>query len=210
MKKIAFAAAIFLCLWQLPFAAANDQVDYLAIENRIQDQWVDYAYRYPQITRGENRLAEQRLNSFLREYSQSTALNARLQAKKEDRRIQGETSFTVARNDRTFFSLVFSSLVDGQEQKKGFVFLPKNGTQLRLEDLFSTPDFSSILLKASADWREENGISDSLPTLQDFYLTGEALVLLFPSASEQKTLSFEIPLEALSDILSESLLTSVS
>ncbi len=95
MKKIAFAAAIFLCLWQIPFAAANDRMDYLAIENRIQDQWVEYAYRYPQITRGESRITEQRLNSFLREYSQSTALNARLQAKKEDRHIEGETSFTV-------------------------------------------------------------------------------------------------------------------
>lgn len=210
MKKIAFAAAIFLCLWQIPFAAANDRMDYLAIENRIQDQWVEYAYRYPQITRGESRITEQRLNSFLREYSQSTALNARLQAKKEDRHIEGETSFTVTRNDRTFFSLVFSSRFDGQERKKGFVFFPQDGVQLRLEDLFATPDFSSILLEASRDWREEKGISNALSTLQDFYLTDDTLVLLFPSADKKETLSFEIPLESLSDALSQPLLNSAS
>ncbi|MCI9406629.1 MAG: DUF4163 domain-containing protein [Oscillospiraceae bacterium] len=210
MKKIAFAAAALLCLWQVPLAAANDRMDYLAIENRIQDQWVEYAYRYPQITRGESRVAEQRLNSFLREYSQSTALNARLQAKKEGRRMDGETSFTVMRNDQAFFSLVFSSDFNGQKRQKGFVFLPKDGTQLRLEDLFSSPDFSEVLLQASAAWREENSIAGALPTLQDFYLTEEALVLLFPSSDLKETLSFEISLESLSDILSESLLDGVS
>ena len=81
MKKIAFLAAALFCLWQTPQAAANDQMDYLAIENRMQDEWVEYTYSYPQITRGESRVTEQRLNGFLREYSQSTALNARLQAK---------------------------------------------------------------------------------------------------------------------------------
>lgn len=210
MKKIAFAAAALLCLWQIPRAAANDRMDYLAIENRIQDQWVEYAYRYPQITRGENRGAEQRLNSFLREYSQSTALSARLQAKKEGRRITGETFFCVTRNDRTFFSLVFSSSLDGRERKKGFVFHPQAGTQLRLEDLFSSPDFSEVLLQASAGWREENGISGALPTLQDFYLTEDTLVLLFPSSDQAGTLSFEVPLESLSGILSQSLLEDAS
>ena len=105
---------------------------------------------------------------------------------------------------------MFSSQFGGQECKKGFVFLPQEGTQLRLEDLFSSPDFTEVLLQASAAWREENGISDVLPTLQDFYLTEEALVLLFPSSDQAGTLSFEIPLESLNGILLESLLEDVS
>ena len=99
MKKIVFFAVALFCLWQTPHAAANDQMDYLSIENRIQDEWVDYTYSYPQITRGESRVTEQRLNGFLREYSQSTALNARLQAKKESRQFHGKTTFAIKRND---------------------------------------------------------------------------------------------------------------
>ena len=138
MKKIAFLAAALFCLWQTPQAAANDQMDYLAIENRMQDEWVEYTYSYPQITRGESRVTEQRLNGFLREYSQSTALNARLQAKQELRHLQGRTTFEIKRNDIHFFSIVFSSYCDGKQLQKGFVFLPQNGVQLRLEDLFSS------------------------------------------------------------------------
>ena len=41
MKKIVFFAVALFCLWQTPHAAANDQMDYLSIENRIQDEWVD-------------------------------------------------------------------------------------------------------------------------------------------------------------------------
>ncbi len=171
MKKIVFFAVALFCLWQTPHAAANDQMDYLSIENRIQDEWVDYTYSYPQITRGESRVTEQRLNGFLREYSQSTALNARLQA---------------------------------------FVFLPQNGLQLRLEDLFSSPDFAAVLEEKSAEWRQEQGVSSNLPTLQDFYLTQDELVLLFPSPDTLTTLSFSIPLADLSGILSESLLSSLS
>ena len=107
MKKIVFFAVALFCLWQTPHAAANDQMDYLSIENRIQDEWVDYTYSYPQITRGESRVTEQRLNGFLREYSQSTALNARLQAKKESRQFHGKTTFAIKRNDIHFFSIVF-------------------------------------------------------------------------------------------------------
>ena len=95
MKKIVFFAVALFCLWQTPHAAANDQMDYLSIENRIQDEWVDYTYSYPQITRGESRVTEQRLNGFLREYSQSTALNARLQANKESRQFHGKTTFAI-------------------------------------------------------------------------------------------------------------------
>ncbi len=210
MKKITFLAAALFCLWQTPQAAANDQMDYLAIENRMQDEWVEYTYSYPQITRGESRVTEQRLNGFLREYSQSTALNARLQAKKESRHLQGRTTFEIMRNDIHFFSIVFSSCCDGKQLQKGFVFLPQNGVQLRLEDLFSSSDFTEILKNISAGWREEQGISDDFPTLQDFYLTQDELVLLFPSPDALQTLPFSIPLEDLSDILSESLLSSVS
>lgn len=64
MKKIVFFAVALFCLWQTPHAAANDQMDYLSIENRIQDEWVDYTYSYPQITRGESRVTEQRLNGL--------------------------------------------------------------------------------------------------------------------------------------------------
>ena len=99
MKKIVFFAVALFCLWQTPHAAASDQMDYLSIENRIQDEWVDYTYSYPQITRGESRVTEQRLNGFLREYSQSTALNARLQAKRESRQFHGKTTFAIKRND---------------------------------------------------------------------------------------------------------------
>ena len=88
--------------------------------------------------------------------------------------------------------------------------MPQNGVQLRLEDLFSSSDFTEILKNISAGWREEQGISDDFPTLQDFYLTQDELVLLFPSPDALQTLPFSIPLEDLSDILSESLLSSVS
>ncbi|MDD3193141.1 MAG: hypothetical protein PHE47_04720 [Oscillospiraceae bacterium] len=209
MKKTAILAAVFFCLWQIP-AAANGQMDYLAIENRIQDEWTEYTYSYPQVTRSESRVTEQRLNGFLREYSQSTALNARLLAKKEARHIKGQTTFAVCRNDNAFFSLVFSSLVDGKDFKKGFVFLPQNGVQLRLEDLFSSPAFPAVLEQAIAGWREALGVWEELSTLQDFYLTGEELVLLFPSPDGQRTLSVSIPLKDLSGILSESLLSFVS
>ena len=83
--------------------------------------------------------------------------------------------------------------------------MPQNGVQLRLEDLFSSSDFTEILKNISAGWREEQGISDDFPTLQDFYLTQDELVLLFPSPDALQTLPFSIPLEDLSDILSESL-----
>ena len=210
MKKIVFFAVALFCLWQTPHAAANDQMDYLSIENRIQDEWVDYTYSYPQITRGESRVTEQRLNGFLREYSQSTALNARLQAKKESRQFHGKTTFAIKRNDIHFFSIVFSSCCEGKQLQKGFVFLPQNGLQLRLEDLFSSPDFAAVLEEKSAEWRQEQGVSSNLPTLQDFYLTQDELVLLFPSPDTLTTLSFSIPLADLSGILSESLLTSLS
>ena len=210
MKKIAFLAAVLFCLWQTPHAAANDRMDYLAIENKIQDQWVEYTYSYSQITRGESRVTQQRLNGFLREYSQSTALNTRLRAKKESRQLQGQTTFEIKRNDIHFFSIVFSSCCGGEQRQKGFVFLPQNGVQLRLEDLFASPDFVDVLAKSSADWRKKQGISADLPTLQDFYLTQDELVLLFPSPDARTTLSFSISLDELSGILSKSLLPSVS
>ena len=114
------------------------------------------------------------------------------------------------RNDIHFFSIVFSSCCEGKQLQKGFVFLPQNGLQLRLEDLFSSPDFAAVLEEKSAEWRQEQGVSSNLPTLQDFYLTQDELVLLFPSPDTLTTLSFSIPLADLSGILSESLLSSLS
>ena len=77
-------------------------------------------------------------------------------------------------------------------------------------DLFSSPDFATVLEEKSAEWRQEQGVSSNLPTLQDFYLTQDELVLLFPSPDTLTTLSFSIPLADLSGILSESLLSSLS
>ena len=76
--------------------------------------------------------------------------------------------------------------------------------------LFSSPDFAAVLEEKSAEWRQEQGVSSNLPTLQDFYLTQDELVLLFPSPDTLTTLSFSIPLADLSGILSESLLSSLS
>lgn len=92
----------------------------------------------------------------------------------------GKTTFAIKRNDIHFFSIVFSSCCEGKQLQKGFVFLPQNGLQLRLEDLFSSPDFAAVLEEKSAEWRQEQGVSSNLPTLQDFYLTQDELVLLFP------------------------------
>lgn len=122
----------------------------------------------------------------------------------------GKTTFAIKRNDIHFFSIVFSSCCKGKQLQKGFVFLPQNGLQLRLEDLFSSPDFAAVLEEKSAEWRQEQGVSSNLPTLQDFYLTQDELVLLFPSPDTLTTLSFSIPLADLSGILSESLLSSLS
>lgn len=210
MKKIVALAAIALCFWQAPSAAANGQMDYLTIENRMQDDFVAYTYSYPQITRGESRTTEQRLNGFLREYSQKTALDVRLLAKKDGKRAEGKTTFCVERNDPLFFSIVFTSQSDASGQnKKGFVFLPQNGVQIRLEDLFSSQDFMKTLLDVSAQWRQEQGILDEIGSKQDFYLTDDALILLFAAPDGKETLSFSIPLKDLSGILCESLLSSV-
>ena len=131
-------------------------------------------------------------------------------SKKESRQFHGKTTFAIKRNDIHFFSIVFSSCCEGKQLQKGFVFLPQNGLQLRLEDLFSSPDFAAVLEEKSAEWRQEQGVSSNLPTLQDFYLTQDELVLLFPSPDTLTTLSFSIPLADLSGILSESLLSSLS
>ena len=112
--------------------------------------------------------------------------------------------------ERLFAGIQPEHSIEGKQLQKGFVFLPQNGLQLRLEDLFSSPDFAAVLEEKSAEWRQEQGVSSNLPTLQDFYLTQDELVLLFPSPDMLTTLSFSIPLADLSGILSESLLSSLS
>ena len=125
MKKIVFFAVALFCLWQTPHAAASDQMDYLSIENRIQDEWVDYTYSYPQITRGESRVTEQRLNGFLREYSQSTALNARLKAKgnhgssMEKQPLQSSEMISISS------ALYFPLAAKANSCKKALFFCPK-------------------------------------------------------------------------------------
>ena len=210
MKRIARLAAALVCLWQISAAAADGQMDYLPIENRIQDEWTQYVYSYPQITRGESKVTEQRLNGFLREYSQSTPLQARLTAKKESRRLLGKTTFEVMRNDASYFSVVFTSQLDGRQWQKGFVFLPQNGSQLRLEDLFVTPEFSAVLSQATAAWRQSNAVADGFPSVQDFYLTADCLILLFSPPDGGDTLSCSIPLDQIASSLREDLIAPVS
>ena len=167
MKKSHFLAAALFCLWQTPQAAANDQMDYLAIENRMQDEWVEYTYSYPQITRGESRVTEQRLNGFLREYSQSTALNARLQAKKNRGIFKGGQLLKSSETTSTFLASYFPPTAMENSCKRALSFASKRraitaGRPVFLLRFYRNPK------NISAGWREEQGISDDFPTLQDF------------------------------------------
>lgn len=126
MKKIVFFAVALFCLWQTPHAAANDQMDYLSIENRIQDEWVDYTYSYPQITRGESRVTEQRLNGLFAGIQPEHSIERPAASKKGITAVPwGKTTFAIKRNDIHFFSIVFSSCCKGKQLQKALFFCPK-------------------------------------------------------------------------------------
>lgn len=210
MKRAVKFIAAALCLLLVTPAAANDQMDFLTIENRMQEDLLDFQYSYPQITKGESRLTEQRLNGYLREYSEKTAYDARLFARKQSLPVQGSTTFLVTRNDADYFSIFFTTSTSyGLAKQEGFVFFSEDGKKIRLFDLFVSDDSLFLLEQQIASWKQAHQISAKILSNQSFYLTEDALVLIF-AAENENTKSVTIPFSDIRANLNETLLKSLT